>query len=510
MHNTFPLSAKSLNGIVIRETAVPASRQTDYAIVAGIVAFLALISITWSRPTFHWFLLPAMACGVLAGVDIVRWLRGRLDLFDPKTIIGCLAFYGFFIAPILHVAWDRFGVENEMAMFGDWRTWLGGMAALNALGLLTYRLAHNQAFSRAAPSRTSWRIDRKKFYPIFALALAVSVAGVGTYLWQLGGISGVVEAYEKNQEAFVGKGWLLVFAWPLAVLSFIVVVFSRMNSGGKRRYRLSMAMILMSIAGLGHFCLLGWYGSRCATVWALFWMSGIIHYCFRKLPTKLVAIGAIFLIAFMYFYGFYKEQKRASLEILSSPAMWLAPGGYERDLKYLLLGDLARADSNAFILHNLIKDPGDYDYRWGLTYAGGLAILIPAELWHNRPYVTVEAGAEALFGKTAYWPSSRVYGLSGEALLNFGVWGVPFAFGILGWSLGWYRRKFGSWDPTDARMFLAPFFSLLFLIALIGDSDNLVFAAVTQGALIVTAVFAASDRRPAAREDHSVESIGYA
>ena len=42
----------------------------------------------------------------------------------------------------------------------------------------------------------------------------------------------------------------------------------------------------------------------------------------------MMAIGAIFLITFMYFYGFYKEQKRASFEILSSPSMWLEPGGY--------------------------------------------------------------------------------------------------------------------------------------------------------------------------------------
>ena len=206
---------------------------------------------------------------------------------------------------------------DEMVMFGDWRTWLGGMATLNALGLLAYRLAHNWSFSRATPSQTRWKINRKKFYPAFALALALSMAGVATYLWQLGGISGVVEAYEKNQEAFVGKGWLLVFAWPLAVLSFIVVVFAWTDRSRKDRYRLSTGMILMSIAGIGHFSLLGWYGSRCATVWALFWMAGIIHYRFRKLPAKMMAIGLIFLITFMYFYGFYKEQKRASLEILA-------------------------------------------------------------------------------------------------------------------------------------------------------------------------------------------------
>jgi hypothetical protein len=494
MSDTLPLLTHSFDGIDFGRLARHRVRG-DYAIAVVSVTALSLLFIAINRLVFHWFILPAMACGILAGVDIVRWLRGRLELFDPRTIIAGLAFYGFFIAPILHVIWDRFGVGDEMVMFGDWRPWLGGMAALNALGLLVYRLAHNQAFSRAAPSRVSWRINRKKFYPVFAFALALSIAGVVTYLWQLGGISGVVDAYEKNQEAFVGKGWLLVFAWPIAILSFIVVVYLWTDQNKKDRYRLSTGMLLMSVAGIAHFALLGWYGSRCATVWALFWMAGVIHYRFRKLPAKMMAIGLIFLITFMYFYGFYKEQKRDSLDVLRSPSMWLEPSGYSRDLKYLLLGDLARADSNAFILHNLVKDPGDYDYRWGLTYAGGLAILIPTQIWRDRPYFKVDAGTEAQFGKTAAWASSRVYGLSGEALLNFGPLGVICIFALFGSILGWHRKKLASWDRGDARMYLAPFFALMFLVALISDSDNLVFAAVTQGALVTTAIFLASQKR---------------
>ncbi len=510
MRDTFPLVAPRFDTLNLARVAQDRVPRGDFAITGISVAVLSSIFIALNKSVFHWFLVPAMVCGILAGVDIVRWLRGRLELFDPRTIIACLAFYGFFVAPILHVIWDRFGVGDEMVMFGDWRPWLGGMAALNALGLMVYRTAHNWAFSRAVPSRTRWIINRKKFYLAFAFALALSMAGVATYLWQLGGISGVVEAYEKNQEAFVGKGWLLVFAWPIAVLSFIIVVFAWTDRGRKDRYRLTTGMILLSIAGMGHFLLLGWYGSRCATVWALFWMAGIIHYRFRKLPAKMMAIGLIFLITFMYFYGFYKEQKRASFEILRSPSMWLEPGGYSRDVKYLLLGDLARADSNAFILHNLIKDPGDYDYRWGLTYAGGLAILIPTEIWHDRPYFKVDAGTEAQLGKTASRPSSRVYGLSGEALLNFGPLGVICVFTVFGSILGWYRKKLASWDRADARMYLAPFFALMFLVALVSDSDNLVFAAVTQGALVITAIFSASERRRSRKETRPAKGISFA
>lgn len=463
----------------------------DYAIITICVAVVTFIFGLWNKSVVHWFLIPVMACGVISGVDIVRWCRGKLDLFDPKTIISCLAFYGFFVAPLLNVAWNTYGV-GDLILWGDWRPWLGAISGLNAVGLIAYRLASNWAFAKTRISNTKWEIDRQKFYPIFALALSASIVGATAFIWQLNGIVGVIEAYENNLDAFVGKGWLLLFAWPLVVLAFIIVVVAWTDSQREVRRYLITGVIFVSAAGTGHFLLLGWYGSRGTTIWALFWMAGIIHYRFRKLPPKAMAFGVIFLIAFMYLYGFYKENKTASIQVLRSPSMWFEPVGYQRDFKYLLLGDLARADSNASILHNLITDPGDYDYRWGLTYAAAFTILIPRNFWPDRPEVRVEAGGEALWGKGESLRSSRLYGLGGEAMLNFGPWGVVPIFAIYGAILGWYRRKLNSWGRLDARMFLAPFFTSIIVQALVYDSDTLVFSATVEGSLIVAAIFAAS------------------
>jgi hypothetical protein len=491
-----------------RSDRLPHARG-DYVLAAVCVTVSALIFIFLNRAVAHWFLLPVMACGVLAGVDVIRWLRGRLDLFDPRTLIACLALYGFFVTPLLHIAWNSFGAGYDLVLFGDWRPWLAAMAALNAIALLVYRFTHNWAFSKAKPSTTRWEISPQKFYPVFAFALFCSIAAVATFLWELGGFTGLLDAYEYNPEAFVGKGWLLVLAWPLAVLSFIILVFMWTNPREKDRHYLATGMMLLSLAGIGHFFLLGWFGSRSTTIWAIIWMAGIVHYRFRKFSPAITAAGLVLMIGFMYFYGFYKEQKRASLEILRSPAMWLQPAGYERDLKYLLLGDLARSDSDAYILHNLIIDPGDYNYRWGLTYAGGLAILIPRSVWPDRPDFKIEAGTEAQLGKATPWRSLRTYGLGGEAMLNFGPWGVIPMFGLYGIALGWYRRKLKSWAASDSRMILAPFFSILFAIVLVGDSDNLVYAVVTQGILIAAAIFASTNRIHSSLEGSHFEGLGH-
>jgi hypothetical protein len=456
------------------------------------MTFSALL---WSERMEHWFVLPLIACGVLAGVDVVRFLRTKLDLFDPRTIIAFLAFYGFFVAPILNVVWDRFGAGYDLVLRGDWRPWLGAMAILNGLGLSGYRLAQNWAFHTRQSSATEWRVDHKRFYPVFAFALTLSILAVTAFLWLFGGISGEIEAFEIDKAAYVGKGWLLTLAWPLAVLSFLVLMFTLSRRRRRPRPSWLILVLFLCVAGAGHFVLVGWYGSRSATVWALFWMAGIVHYWSRRLSARIAVAGLIVLTVFMYFYGFYKERGRASLEVLRSPSTWMQPEGYQRDLKGLLLEDLARADTDAYILHNLIKDPGDYSYRWGLTYAGALAILIPRNIWPDRPNFTIDAGTEAQMGKATFLTSYRVYGLSGEALLNFGPAGVVPAFAIFGGILGWYRRKLVSWDPSDARMLLAPLFSMWFIIALVGDSDNLVFAVITQGALVIAAVFFSSVRR---------------
>ena len=501
--------AHTLGAAHFQRAGIRSQRRGDFAIAAACVGVLTLLSIWWKSAVAHWFLIPVMACGILAGVDVVRWLRGRLDLFDPRTIIACLAFYGLFVAPILNVAWDRFGVGYDLLLFGDWRPWLGFMATLDAAGLVAYRIAHNWVFASTEPSPTRWEINRKRFYPVFGVALLTSVAGVTAYLWQLGGILGEVEAYEGNQAAFVGKGWLVMLAWPLAILSFIVLVVTWTEYQKKIRHGLMIGILLLSIAGIGHFVLMGWHGSRSATIWALFWMAGIVHYRFRKLSPKMMAVGVVFSVAFMYFYGFYKERGRAGLEVLSSPSAWLEPKGYQRDLKGLLLSDLARADSAAFILHNLVTDPGDYNYRLGLTYVGAFAILIPRNIWPDRPEFKTDAGTEAQLGKWTPWLSLRVYGLAGEAMLNFGPAGVVPAFAIYGGLLGWYRRRFKSWDSSDARMFLVPFWAVLFASAFVSDSDNLVSAAVTHGAIVSTALFAASKRFSATRSSTRYASFDH-
>jgi hypothetical protein len=79
-------------------------------------------------------------------------------------------------------------------------------------------------------------------------------------------------------------------------------------------------------------------------------------------------------------------------------------------------------------------------------------------------------------------------------LLNFGPSGVVPLFALYGACLGWYRRKLNSWHVSDARMFLAPLLTILFVDAFMSDSDNILFLFVVDGSLI-TAAFLASIKK---------------
>jgi hypothetical protein len=153
----------------------------------------------------------------------------------------------------------------------------------------------------------------------------------------------------------------------------------------------------------------------------------------------------------------------------------------------MLLGDLARADLHAFLLHRMMMPDGDYKYAWGRTYFGSVALLVPRSLWTERPATKVKEGTQAQYGMRAYEPdrlvSSRVYGLAGETMLNFGPFAVPLAYLFFGIVVGRLQRFLRRIPPDDMRLMLFPLLVNLCFSVLVSDSDNLLFNAIKDGLL---------------------------
>src|SRR5690606_1236741 len=110
------------------------------------------------------------------------------------------------------------------------------------------------------------------------------------------------------------------------------------------------------------------------------------------------------------------------------------------------------------------------------TYLVGYTIVIPRAIWPNKPPHKTMEGTQALIGPGNYRPgvreASNVYGLMGEAMLNFGVFPAPLMFVTLGVLVGWVRRCYYNLHPDDVFRLWIPFLILLCVTYMVSDSDN--------------------------------------
>jgi hypothetical protein len=443
-----------------------------------------------SEKIAHWFVIPVLVCGVLIGSDAVDWLCGRLSLFDPVGVVGVLGIHFFFLAPLLHVVWDSWMTLVEPP--SDWRDWLGGMAIINAVGLVLYRVARQRAASwgKQAGKETSWRLNSKRLLLTTGCGLVLSAALQIWFYGQHGGIIGYIDEFSRSigtaeaDSSFRDTAWIFMVSERFPILAMFFFALSARHS------RIARSWLVVTLVFAAFFALQllfgGLRGSRGTTIWAIFWATGIIHFWVRPLTRKFLFAGAALVIVFMYVYGFYKEvgsDTWATLQDSQQTSQLSEKTG--RTFGDMLLGDFARADVQAFLLYRLCKPNRDYKYAWGKTYLGSVALLVPRALWANRPPTKAKEGTEAQFGVGSWdeytWNSSKVYGLAGETMLNFGPIAVPLAYLIFGLIVGRLQHFLSRLDPEDTRLLLYPFLVNICVTVLTTDSDNLLFNLVKNG-----------------------------
>lgn len=481
-----------------------AHRASAYLTAAAVCATLYLFCLSQSVEVLHWFAVPVFLCGVLIGADAVDWVRNRRDLFDPVGIIGLLGLHLFFLAPLLHVVWDHWMPFVQHPP--ERRHWLGLMACLNVVGLAAYRGLVPVVEARVAsrPVAKVWHVAHDRALWVLGAAMVVAVATQAFVYARFGGITGYVEEYERGAGAFGGLGRLFMIGESFPILAmFAYAVWVRTARRSPAWGEIITVLVLLLAAKL---LFGGLRGSRSNIVWALFWGVGIIHLWVRPVSRHLVVGGLVGLITFMYAYGFYKAGGRKTL-------VEAAEGGVAREriaqtrnrsVQTAILMDLARANGQAYLLYRLMRPDADYDYAWGRTYVGAAALIIPRTLWPDRPETKRMEGTNLMYGKGTFTPgrfvASNVYGVAGEAMMNFGPAAVPFSFVPVAALAGWCAALFRRLDPRDLRWLLVPMLVNLCFAFVVGDSDNIVVFLFTYAAIPYFTLLACSRhvvRRPA-------------
>lgn len=447
----------------------------------------------------HWFLIPHYFCGVLLGGDASRWIRGKYDLYDVKGIIGMAGCFMFLPASLLLAYYSPELIDSRVTM-GDWRPWLGYMAALNMGGLVLYQYFSGVGFRRPVRvMRTYWAVNEGRAMVYVPLLLVVTAASHVIYLAKSGGFAGLagLKEYGYIQGYTGGYGPIMVIGRSLPMVFFMGLTLWCFRRLGRTASNFTVAGLLMLFV-LFQFITSGFSGSRSSIVWGLFWAAGIIHFFWRQIPTRWAVYSIVPFLLFSFFYSFYKDAGAQAFEIFKGRSIQSLSEQTGRTFEGMLVGDLGRADAQAGILKVLVEKPWEYRYRYGSTYITSVTPYIPRRLWPGKPTDSgkVIAGTEILYGPDSYAARSvfgsatratRIYGLAGEAMLNFGVFGILPAFAVWGYFVGRIRRRIQSYLYKDARLLTAPYTVLLGLMMMFHDMANLF--AVTLFTWVIPAVF---------------------
>jgi hypothetical protein len=448
-----------------------------------------------SPACFHWFIVPVFMVGVISAGEVVRWVRGRTNVFSPPALIAAAVFYSCFITPLMHVAldvWMAYIVPPD-----DWRPWLGIMGILNAIGLLLYKAVLSYKLRRTTARADRWSIHFGRFTVVVLLAMCVS-AFVQIYLLRaLGGYKGTLDLFltslHTGEDSMAGLGWTAVIgeSFPMLLVLAYAVVATRQ---GFLKNWACLACMLAAVFAL-QLIIGGYRGSRGNTVWTMIWAVGIIHLWLRSIPRTAMWICLGGLCLFMYIGGFYKAAGIEGLDAVPDrEARQLLETKSGRTVATLLLADFDRSDVQAFAVFSQLTYGADYAF--GRTYIGTAALLIPKALWSERPPSKLKWTTETEYGKGSYpfVRSSRVYGLMGETMLNFGFLGAPLGFVALGFLVSWVEGLMLGLHTSDSRVLMLPLLILLCVIALMCDTDNVLWVLIKHGGLPLLVIALSSQR----------------
>jgi hypothetical protein len=441
------------------------------AVVVTTLTFCLLVPELW-----HWMVLPTACAGALVVVDVVEWIRGRLDVLQPRAVVALFGFHLCYLGPLLHVSWDYW--PRFVSPPVDWRDSLGMLGLVNMLGLALYRGV--LALPRRAPSPSRTSVDSRRFVLLGSLAAAVGVVALAAVVIRFGGPQGYLQVVTGRREALAGSGWLLLIAesWPMLLLAVVLVA----RRAWLRNHLLALLLLLGAFV-LVQFVAGGLRGSRANTVWPALMAVGLVHLVVARVRRRTIVAAALVLVSFMYIYGFYKAAGTKVFDLASqtttSESLAETTG---RTLPLLLLEDFGRAGTQSLVVDRL--GHGGH-LAWGVTYVGDLTKLLPEVLLTSSPDDKVAVGTDLLYGDRAYdsgLRSSRIYGLVGEGMLNFGLAGGVLAFLPFAFLVRWADERWRTALVSDELFLplLAPTLTAVCVVALGSDFDNVLWLLAKQ------------------------------
>ncbi|GEM_PF-6677764 len=399
---------------------------------------------------------------VVLFILLTYFLIGRY-IIEEKKIFTIQFFYIIFyfsLAPFLHFYNNFYAAD---LFFNDFNSALFDLNLTNSLGLMFAFLGFI-LFSKIKFKRDNININYNLVYKISFLYFIFSLIYF-IYLSFTTNIFYVEAKTELESSLFqymILESTPIVFAWGL--ISYI-------KFHNKKKfipYFILFLIVTILFAGLR--------GSRVTIIFNVVNFFLLYSYLIKAINWK--SFASLLIIGFI-FNSVYSNYKYAGVEGIKNYFLTGEKSSYisskENENLHFLLGDLGRSDVQAKIIENINYNQYQPSYM-PETYIKGLTSMLPDKMSIQSFESKRILGTEALYGFKGNdnYSSSRIYGLLGEGLINFGFFAIPFIFFVYGCIHALCLNLFAFIKSSKYILFL-PLLFFMPIYIIFYDIDNIVF-----------------------------------
>ena len=449
------------------------------AIAVGLTCVIDIFMLLVFNIPFDWYLIPVSLCGIFSVYQIIYLfnITNQFGLRLPLVFyFYCTLWFGCYFAPLLHFALNFWLIfNNSLVLPKRWEPYVFVIGTLNAIGLLIFIYAYKYFYSISKPySKVYLLLKTIKFNYVYLLCFISLACQILVYV-KLGGISGFISTYETRSEdqGFAGFGLLFIISefFPIALIFFFYIK-ALYNPFLRKGKNVMFFLLLLFVS-----CMLfgGLRGSRSNTILTMLHACMVIHYFIRKFQVKEMVLGVFMLISFMYVYKFYKQGGAEAISAYTEGTLDVSEDKYNFNVFQMLLTDFARGDIQPYMVYRYQNS--NYRPKLGATYIGGLIHYMPGV---DKESLTTKktAATELLYdynGKVKGFYTTRIFGLLGEYVLNFGYYTAFLIFLPLAFFIAKLDKWVYSLTQNDVRNFIVPLWILFIVFLFSADLDNVIF-----------------------------------
>lgn len=415
---------------------------------------------------------------ILVRVDVIA---NNLSLTVVRYSFIYFAFY-FVIAAYAHYYLNIFVdlyVEDTLDI-------LINLNIINSIGLFLTILGY--IFSKKINVRTSFSfsVDFKKiknrslFFIVIGLLLSI-------YLFKYDFSSVIKSVDESNENSILI--YMFVENTPLLMGWFFIGYY---KSKDKIPSAYSFYFMLLIIV-LTSLIVSGTRGSRISIILQISSFILLYSSVYKKVKFRNILIALFFAFTFNSYFTIYKYGGIEAIEDYIATGYKPTYISDYQDSRKVILHDLGRSDVQAVIYDRVIK--GDYSPSYvPNSYIYSLNLLVPSSLRFDEYFYSKEQlgySAQYMTTLSKENKSSRIYGIMGESLLNFGFLGVFLSFFVFGFVIQKTLIAYKN-SVSNGLILFIPLIVLFPIYYLFYDFGNILFMVVKTWLIAILIFLSAS------------------